>query len=161
MSLSDFNQLLSELAQADQLRVRRIVDGPQDTSMVIDGQRMMSYASNDYLGLANHPKVVEAAMRALKRYGLGAGASHLVSGHMRAHHPGHRAFVRNSERRVAQCMRACYQLLCVRGTALKAEVGEAVQLGVFERQRGGFHDMRAPSTPAIRLASQWSQLITD
>jgi 7-keto-8-aminopelargonate synthetase-like enzyme len=69
MSLSDFNQLLSELAQADQLRVRRIVDGPQDTSMVIDGQRMMSYASNDYLGLANHPKVVEPAMRALKRYG--------------------------------------------------------------------------------------------
>ena len=86
MPLSDFNQQLSELAQADQLRVRRIVDGPQDASMVIDGKRMLSYASNDYLGLANHPKVVEAAMRALKRYGLGAGASHLVSGHMRAHH---------------------------------------------------------------------------
>ena len=80
--------------------------------------------------------------------------------HMRAHHPGHRAFVRNSERRVAQCMRACYQLLCVRGTALEAEVGEAVQFGVFERQRGGFHYMRVPSTPAIRLASQWPQLIT-
>jgi 8-amino-7-oxononanoate synthase len=86
MSLSDFNQQLSELAQADQLRVRRIVDGPQDASMIIDGKRMLAYASNDYLGLANHPKVVEAAMRALKRYGLGAGASHLVSGHMRAHH---------------------------------------------------------------------------
>ncbi len=86
MSLSDFNTQLSELAQADQLRVRRIVDGPQDASMVVDGQRVVNYASNDYLGLANHPKVVEAAMRALKRYGLGAGASHLVSGHMRAHH---------------------------------------------------------------------------
>ena len=54
--------------------------------MLVDGKRVMSYASNDYLGLANHPKVVEAAMRALKRYGLGAGASHMVSGHMRAHH---------------------------------------------------------------------------
>ena len=86
MSLSDFNQHLSELAQADQLRVRRIVDGPQDASMVVDGKRVVNYASNDYLGLANHPKVVEAAMRALKRYGLGAGASHMVSGHMRAHH---------------------------------------------------------------------------
>jgi len=86
MSLSDFNQQLSELAQADQLRVRRIVDGPQDASMVVDGKRVVNYASNDYLGLANHPKVVEAAMRALKRYGLGAGASHMVSGHMRAHH---------------------------------------------------------------------------
>ncbi len=86
MSLSDFNTQLSELAQADQLRVRRIVDGPQDASMVVDGKRVVNYASNDYLGLANHPKVVEAAMRALKRYGLGAGASHMVSGHMRAHH---------------------------------------------------------------------------
>ena len=86
MALSDFNTQLSELAQADQLRVRRIVDGPQDASMVVDGKRVVNYASNDYLGLANHPKVVEAAMRALKRYGLGAGASHMVSGHMRAHH---------------------------------------------------------------------------
>ena len=83
---ADFSNYLSELAQADQLRVRRIVDGPQDASMLIDGKRVMSYASNDYLGLANHPKVVEAAIRALKRYGLGAGASHMVSGHMRAHH---------------------------------------------------------------------------
>ena len=86
MSLSDFSLQLSELAQADQLRVRRIVDGPQDASMVVDGKRILNYASNDYLGLANHPKIVEAAMRALKRYGLGAGASHMVSGHMRAHH---------------------------------------------------------------------------
>jgi len=86
MSVSDFSLQLSELAQADQLRVRRIVDGPQDASMVVDGKRVLNYASNDYLGLANHPKIVEAAMRALKRYGLGAGASHMVSGHMRAHH---------------------------------------------------------------------------
>ncbi len=86
MSLSDYSLQLSELAQADQLRVRRIVDGPQEASMLIDGKRVFSYGSNDYLGLANHPKVVEAAMRALKKYGLGAGASHMVSGHMRAHH---------------------------------------------------------------------------
>ena len=86
MSLSDFSLQLSELAQANQLRTRRIIDGPQDASMLVDGRRVMSYASNDYLGLANHPKVVEAAMRGLKRYGLGAGSSHMVSGHMRAHH---------------------------------------------------------------------------
>jgi 8-amino-7-oxononanoate synthase len=86
MTSLDFSDLLSELALADQLRVRRLVDGPQGASMVIDGQRVMSYASNDYLGLAAHPKVVEAAMRALKKFGLGAAASHAVSGHMRAHH---------------------------------------------------------------------------
>ena len=86
MALPVFSDLLCELALADQLRVRRLVDGPQGASMVIDGQRVMSYASNDYLGLAAHPKVVEAAMRALKKFGLGAAASHAVSGHMRAHH---------------------------------------------------------------------------
>lgn len=86
MSVHDFSLQLLELAQADQLRARRIIDGPQDASMLVDGKRVMAYASNDYLGLANHPKVVEAAMRALKRYGLGAAASHMVSGHMRAHH---------------------------------------------------------------------------
>ena len=53
--------------------------------MVIDGQRVFSFASNDYLGLANHPRVVEATMRALKKYGLGAGASHMVTGHMAPH----------------------------------------------------------------------------
>jgi 8-amino-7-oxononanoate synthase len=86
MTHPGFSDLLSELALADQLRVRRLVDGPQEASMTIDGKRVMSYASNDYLGLASHPKVVEAAMRALKKFGLGAAASHMVSGHMRAHH---------------------------------------------------------------------------
>jgi len=86
MSTADFSVLLSELAQADQLRSRRLVSSPQDASMIVDGERVMSFASNDYLGLANHPRVVEAAMRALKRYGLGAAASHMVTGHMQPHY---------------------------------------------------------------------------
>ena len=85
MPLSDYSHQISELAQADLLRTRRVVAGVQDASMVIDGQRVFSFASNDYLGLANHPKVVEATMRGLKRYGLGAAASHMVTGHHEAH----------------------------------------------------------------------------
>ncbi len=85
MPVSDFTALLSELAQADQLRARRLVESPQDASMIIDGQRVLSFAGNDYLGLANHPRVVEATVRAVKRYGLGAGASHMVTGHNRLH----------------------------------------------------------------------------
>ncbi len=81
MPISDFTAQLSELAQADQLRARRLVASAQDASMVIDGQRVLSFASNDYLGLANHPRIIEATMRALKRFGLGAGASHMVTGH--------------------------------------------------------------------------------
>jgi 8-amino-7-oxononanoate synthase len=83
--ITDFSAQLGELAQADLLRHRRIVDGPQDASMIVDGERVLAFASNDYLGLANHPRVVEAAMRAMKKFGLGAGASHMVTGHTRVH----------------------------------------------------------------------------
>ncbi len=79
--ISELSAQLSELALADQLRARRVVASAQDASMIIDGQRVLSFASNDYLGLANDPRVVEATMRAVKRYGLGAGASHMVTGH--------------------------------------------------------------------------------
>jgi 8-amino-7-oxononanoate synthase len=85
MPHTDFAALLSELAQADQLRARRIVTGAQDASMVVDGARVLSFASNDYLGLANDPRVIEATMRALKRVGVGSGASHMVTGHNALH----------------------------------------------------------------------------
>jgi 8-amino-7-oxononanoate synthase len=47
---------------------------------------LLTFCSNDYLGLANEPRVVEAFQRAAARYGVGAGAAHLVNGHSEAHH---------------------------------------------------------------------------
>jgi 8-amino-7-oxononanoate synthase len=85
MPIANISAQLSELAQADQLRHRRIVESIDETSMVVDGQRVLQFASNDYLGLAQHPRVIEATMRALKKHGLGAGASHMVTGHHRLH----------------------------------------------------------------------------
>jgi 8-amino-7-oxononanoate synthase len=52
----------------------------------IDGQDCLSFCSNDYLGLANHPQVIAAFHQGLDEYGAGSGAAHLVSGHSRAHH---------------------------------------------------------------------------
>jgi len=66
-------------------RLRR-VDSAQDTWVVVDGQRALLLCSNNYLGLANHPALVEAAQRAAQDYGVGAGASRLISGSMRLHH---------------------------------------------------------------------------
>lgn len=54
--------------------------------MTVNGERLLSFCSNDYLGLANHPDVVVAFKAAADRYGVGAGASHLVTGHSVAHH---------------------------------------------------------------------------
>ena len=54
--------------------------------MIIDGRAVISFCSNDYLGLANHPEVKAAFIRGIEQYGAGSGAAHLINGHSRAHH---------------------------------------------------------------------------
>jgi len=83
------DSVLSEQLEAHRaqqlLRVRHILEGPQQVTPLIDGQRYLAFCSNDYLGLANHPEVIAAAQRAAREYGVGSGASSLVTGHSRAH----------------------------------------------------------------------------
>jgi 8-amino-7-oxononanoate synthase len=67
-------------------RSRAVVDGPQGAEITVNGKRYLSFCSNDYLGLANHPRVVAALKEGAEKYGAGSGASHLVTGHQRAHH---------------------------------------------------------------------------
>jgi 8-amino-7-oxononanoate synthase len=63
----------------------RLVAGPQGPRVLLDGRRVLLLCSNNYLGLADHPSVREAAALAAMRYGVGAGASRLVSGNMTLH----------------------------------------------------------------------------
>lgn len=73
--------------RADHLYRRRIQhSGPQTPLIKVKGQQLLAFTSNDYLGLANHPKLIDAAHIASQRYGLGSGASHLVAGHTDLHH---------------------------------------------------------------------------
>ncbi len=67
-------------------RRRRVLGSPQEPRLQIDGKALLSFCSNDYLGLANHPEVIEALQRGAARYGAGSGSAHLVSGHSEAHH---------------------------------------------------------------------------
>jgi len=67
-------------------RRHRIVEGPQQIKLQIDGRELTSFCSNDYLGLANHPDVKQAFKEGVDQYGVGSGAAHLISGHTRAHH---------------------------------------------------------------------------
>lgn len=67
-------------------RRRRVLGSPQEPQLQIDGKALLSFCSNDYLGLANHPEVIEALQRGATRYGAGSGSAHLVSGHSEAHH---------------------------------------------------------------------------
>ncbi len=82
----DFKQKLAEREAQNLYRRRRISDGPQGPEQVVDGKAFLSFCSNDYLGLANHPEIVAAFKRGADDYGVGSGAAHLVNGHSRAHH---------------------------------------------------------------------------
>ena len=86
MSLSHFKDDLQQLAEQGLLRHRRILESAQGVNVRVDGHEYVSFCSNDYLGLANHPVLIEAARQGATQYGVGAGASHLVTGHSAAHH---------------------------------------------------------------------------
>ncbi|MES2934303.1 MAG: 8-amino-7-oxononanoate synthase [Pseudomonadota bacterium] len=83
--MNDIQNRLALLEQQGLKRKRRIVESPQSVHLLVDAVQYLSFASNDYLGLANHPEVIAAAHQGLAQYGLGAGASALVCGHCRAH----------------------------------------------------------------------------
>jgi 8-amino-7-oxononanoate synthase len=80
--------LAAELAalEAEGLRRhRRVLESPQRAHVRVDGRDFVAFCSNDYLGLAAHPELVVTASKGAERYGVGAGASHLILGHTRAH----------------------------------------------------------------------------
>lgn len=68
------------------LRKRRVVDGRQQPTLQADGEALLSFCSNDYLGLASHPALIAAVQQAVTEVGVGGGASHLITGHHRLHH---------------------------------------------------------------------------
>lgn len=84
--MRDFAAELEQRKQAGLYRTRRQISGPQQPSLTSDGQRLLSFCSNDYLGLANHPANIKALRDALPETGLGGAASHLICGHHDAHH---------------------------------------------------------------------------
>jgi len=86
MTLLD--ELAAELAErtsAGLRRQRRVIQGPQAAEVVANGKCLLSFASNDYLGLANHPRLISAMQQATQAVGVGSGASHLITGHHALH----------------------------------------------------------------------------
>ena len=83
--INHFNHLLDDLEQRSLKRTLKICDSASAPVMTIDGQAMLTFCSNDYLGLANHPELAKAITEGLQRFGSGSGASHMISGHHRPH----------------------------------------------------------------------------
>jgi 8-amino-7-oxononanoate synthase len=83
--MRDLGAELADIERRGLHRQRRLLDSPQGTRIRVDDRDYLSFCSNDYLGLAADPRIAEAAIESIRQSGLGAGASHLVSGHHRAH----------------------------------------------------------------------------
>lgn len=84
--MTDLQHKLQQLKAKNLFRHRRLLQSPQGVEINIDGQRLISFCSNDYLGLAADPRVIEAMQWGARQYGVGSGASHLVTGHAEPHH---------------------------------------------------------------------------
>ncbi len=83
--MTDIQERLDDLRERGLHRRMRLVSGPQGPRVLLDGKPVLLLCSNNYLGLADHPRVREAAADAAMRWGVGAGASRLVSGNMTVH----------------------------------------------------------------------------
>lgn len=82
----DLASRLAERRTANLYRQRPLLESPQGPLVQVDGRQLLAFCSNDYLGLANHPQVIEAWRAGAEKWGVGGGASHLVIGHSTPHH---------------------------------------------------------------------------
>jgi len=83
--VSDIAERIAELRRAGLERKLRLIEGPQGPRVTLGGAEVLLLCSNNYLGLADHPRVRRAAAAAAERFGAGAGASRLISGNMTLH----------------------------------------------------------------------------
>lgn len=84
--MNDLKQALVQRKEQGLYRQRKQIQSPQGREIMLNGQRVLNFCSNDYLGLAAHPEVNKAFVRGAELYGVGSGSAHLVNGHSSAHH---------------------------------------------------------------------------
>lgn len=118
--MRDFVKEIEQRKQAGLYRTRRLIAGPQQPTLTADGRSLLSFCSNDYLGLASHGENIRALEQALPDVGLGGAASHLVCGHHEAHH--------RLEQRLAEFTR--------RSSALFFSTGYMANMGVISALAG-------------------------
>jgi 8-amino-7-oxononanoate synthase len=94
MIVDHLREELARLAAEGLTRRHRIVGTATQPLTVVDGRKVVAFCSNDYLGLANHPELVKATGAALKKWGVGAGASHLISGDQAPHEAAEQALAK-------------------------------------------------------------------
>jgi len=154
--INHFNHLLNDLEQHSLKRTLKICDSASAPIMTIDGQAMLTFCSNDYLGLANHPDLTKAIAEGLQRFGSGSGASHMISGHHRPHDQLEKALAKTQEAFIPE-VRALffstgYMANLAAITAISSSPGSNQVMSVYSEELN-----HASLIDGVRLASKQNQ----
>ena len=145
---TNFSEQLADLSARGLRRRLREVESRSGTRLTVEGRQLICFSSNDYLGLAHHPRVVAAAREALDHWGWGAGASRLVSGHTELH--------RALETRLAAFKRTEAALVCSTGyqanlAAVRGLAGPGDVLLIDKRNHASIVDAARGSGAKLRV----------
>jgi 8-amino-7-oxononanoate synthase len=154
--INHFNHLLDDLEQRSLKRTLKICDSASAPTMKIDGQEMLTFCSNDYLGLANHPELAKAITEGLQRFGSGSGASHMISGHHRPHDELEKALAKTQAAFIPE-VRALffstgYMANLAAITAISSSLGSNQVMSIYSEELN-----HASLIDGVRLASKQNQ----
>ena len=154
--INHFNHLLDDLEQHSLKRTLKICDSASAPIMTIDGQAMLTFCSNDYLGLANHPELAKAISEGLQLFGSGSGASHMISGHHRPHDDLEKALAKTQEAFIPE-VRALffstgYMANLAAITAISSSLGSNQVMSIYSEELN-----HASLIDGVRLASKQNQ----
>ena len=174
MPFTALQRELDERSTQGLRRRRRVQDSPAGVRIKTGDLELLSFCSNDYLGLANDARLVAALHSGLKQWGVGAGASHLVSGHLTPHHELESALAEFVGKPEALLFSTGYlanlgavQALVGRGDAVFADklnhasLNDAMRLSRAEIQRYRHNDVEHLASLLTRSTSKRKLVITD
>jgi 8-amino-7-oxononanoate synthase len=151
-----FNHLLDDLEQRSLKRTLKICDSASAPMMTIDGQAMLTFCSNDYLGLANHPELAKAIAEGLQRFGSGSGASHMISGHHRPHDELEKALAKTQESFIPEVRSLFFSTGYMANlaviTAISSSLGSNQVMSIYSEELN-----HASLIDGVRLASKQNQ----
>jgi 8-amino-7-oxononanoate synthase len=154
--IDHFSHLLGDLDQQSLKRTLKICDSASAPVMTIDDQAMLTFCSNDYLGLANHPELAKAISEGLQLFGSGSGASHMISGHHRPHDDLEKALAKTQEAFIPE-VRALffstgYMANLTAITAISSSLGSNQVMSIYSEELN-----HASLIDGVRLASKQNQ----
>ena len=154
--IKHFNHLLDDLEQRSLKRTLKVCDSASAPIMTIDGQAMLTFCSNDYLGLANHPELAKAIAEGLQRFGSGSGASHMISGHHRPHDVLEKALAKTQEAFIPEVrslfFSTGYMANLAAITAISSSLGSNQVMSIYSEELN-----HASLIDGVRLASKQNQ----